>query len=427
MALLKCPECTHDVSDKAASCPNCGYPMNMPTSTKPRIRNGKPTKLPNKYGSVYKLPGKRSRPFRAVKTDRWILDPATKKKKQIRFTIGYFASREEAMIALANYNENPYDIKADSITFSGVYEKWSEQYFKTLSNPSSIRTVKAAYAYCNGLYDMRMRDIRVSHLEGTILNADVGDSTKSRIKSLFNMMYKYAVAHDIVDKDYASVMFANGNPIKNESKKEVIPFSDDELLKLWDNKDSVPFSDMVLIGIYSGWRPQELSILKVTDIDIEAGTMKGGLKTDAGKNRIIPIHTLIRPLIENRIVEANKMQSEYLFNDANGQQGTNMTYDKYRHRFDKVMKCLKMQHRPHETRHTFITKAKACNVDEYILKLIVGHSIDDITEKVYTHRTIEQLKTEMEKITKYEKELMQNDCDNQKGSVVPQIPQSQTQ
>ena len=400
MALLKCPECTHDVSDKATTCPHCGYPMNSPTSTKPRIRNGKPTKLPNGFGTVYKLSGKRSRPYRAVKTDKWILDTVTGKSKQIRFTIGYYSTREEAMIALADYNENPYDIKADSITFSEVYDKWSEGYFPTLSNPSSIRTITAAYAYCNGLYDMRMKDIRVSHLEGTILNADVGDSTKSRIKSLFNMMYKYAVAHDIVDKDYASVMFANGNPIKHQRIKEVVPFSSEEIEQLWTVKDTIPFSDMVLIGIYSGWRPQELSILKVENIDLEAETMKGGSKTDAGKNRIVPIHPLIKPLIKNRLQEATGLQSEYLFNDPNGQQGTHMTYDKYRKRFEKVMKCLNMSHRPHETRHTFITKAKAYNMDEYILKLIVGHAIEDITEKVYTHRTIEQLKAEMEKITK---------------------------
>lgn len=400
MALLKCPECMHDVSDKALTCPNCGYPMNMPSSTKPRIRNGKPTKLPNGYGTIYKMSGKRSKPYRAMKTDKWIIDPVTGKSKQIRFTIGYYQSREDAMIALANYNENPYDIKADSITFSEVYEKWSKNYFPTLSNPSSVRTVTAAYAYCNDLYDMRMKDIKVSHLEGTILNAQVGDSTKSRIKSLFNMMYKYAVAHDIVEKDYASVMFANGNPIKRSRTKEVIPFSQEEIFLLWDNLDNIAFADMILIGIYSGWRPQELAILKVTDIDLEAGTMLGGLKTYAGKNRIVPIHPLIRPLIENRIKEATAMQSEFLFNDANGQQGTYMTYDKYRKRFEKVMKYLKLTHRPHETRHTFITKAKACNVDEYILKLIVGHAIDDITEKVYTHRTIDQLRAEMEKITK---------------------------
>lgn len=399
MALLKCPECTHDVSDKALTCPHCGYPMNTPSSTKPRIRNGKPTKLPNGYGTIYKMSGKRSKPFRAMKTDKWVIDTTTGKSKQLRFTIGYYATREEAMIALADYNENPYDIKADSITFSEVYEKWSENYFPTLSNPSSIRTVTAAYAYCNGLYDMRMKDIRVSHLEGTILNAQVGDSTKGRIKSLFNMMYKYALAHDIVEKDYASVMFANGNPIKRERTKEVIPFTQEEILLLWDNLNFA-FADMVLIGIYSGWRPQELAILKVADIDLEADTMLGGLKTDAGKNRIVPIHPLIKPLIENRMQEATALQSEFLFNDVNGQQGTYMTYDKYRKRFDKVMKYLKMKHRPHETRHTFITKAKSCNMDEYTLKLIVGHAIDDITEKVYTHRTIEQLKAEMDKITK---------------------------
>ena len=76
---------------------------------------------------------------------------------------------------------------------------------------------------------MRMCDIRVSHLEGTIINAQVGDSTKNRMKSLFNMLYKYAVAHDIVEKDYASVMFANGNPIKRSRIREAIPFSQEEI------------------------------------------------------------------------------------------------------------------------------------------------------------------------------------------------------
>jgi len=94
-------------------------------------------------------------------------------------------------------------------------------------------------------------------------------------------------------------MFANGNPIKRESLKEA-PFTDEEILRIWNSKDSVPFADMILIGIYSGWRPQELSILQIADIDLEAVTMKGGLKTDAGKNRIMPIHSIIKPLIENR-------------------------------------------------------------------------------------------------------------------------------
>lgn len=400
MALLKCPECGHDVSSQAFSCPNCGYPINSPTSTKPRIRNGKPTKLPNGFGSIYKLSGKRRKPYVAVITEKWVIDRDTGKAKQIRPTLGTYATREEAMIALANYNENPYDIKADSITFEEVYDKWSEAYFPTLSNKGSIRTVTAAYAYCNGLYKMRMKDIRVSHLEGTILNADVGDATKARMKSLFNMMYRYAIAHDIVDRNYAEVMFTSGSPIDRTRRKEKIPFSESEISTLWDKYKTIPFADMVLIGIYSGWRPQELATLKTTDIDLAADTMLGGMKTEAGKNRIVPIHHLIKPLIEKRMQEAESLHSQFLFNDVNGQQGTTMTYDKYRKRFEKVMKHLNIKHTPHETRHTFITKAKACNMDEYILKLIVGHAIEDITEKVYTHRSIDELKQEMEKISK---------------------------
>lgn len=29
MALINCPECGKEVSDKASSCPNCGYPINI--------------------------------------------------------------------------------------------------------------------------------------------------------------------------------------------------------------------------------------------------------------------------------------------------------------------------------------------------------------------------------------------------------------
>ena len=354
----------------------------------------------NGYGCVYKLSNARRRrnKFGVRVTAGWTVNPETGRRKQLYTNIGYYPDRVTAEIALANYNENPYDVETEKITFEEVYEKWSSGYFPTLGNPSSIRTVSAAYNHCTTLYKMRMRDIRVSHLEGVIINAQVGDATKARIKSLFNMMYKYALAHDIVEKDYASVMFANGNPIKRGNTKEIIIFSDEEIKKLWELVDEIPFIDMILIGIYSGWRPQELAILKLADLDLENDTMKGGLKTDAGKNRIVPIHSKVKPLIEKRVAQANLLQSDYLFNDVNSQTGYSMTYDKYRKRFQKVMDRLSLNHRPHETRHTFITMAKAVNVEEYTLKLIVGHAIEDVTEKTYTHRTIEQLKTEIEKI-----------------------------
>lgn len=241
---------------------------------------------------------------------------------------------------------------------------------------------------------MRMRDIRPNHLEGAIHDAKVGDSTKQRMKSMYNLMYKYCLKYDIVEKDYAALC----ESVKRGKPKIVrVPFSHEEIQTLWENV-SFPFVDMVLIGIYSGWRPQELAILKIADIDLEARTMFGGLKTDAGRNRVVPIHSAIYELVVANYNKAVAMGSDYLFNDENGQQGTHLTYDKYRGRFKKINKRFNMSHKPHDTRHTFISAAKSANMNEYILKLIVGHEILDITEKVYTHRSMQELADEIEKI-----------------------------
>lgn len=348
-------------------------------------------KLPNGYGNVSKLTGNRRKPWRARKTSGWETSESGKPKQKY-ITIGYYATQMEALQALAEYNANPYDIETNTITFSEVYEKWSEEHFQTIV-PSAVRTWKSAYHYCKPLYTMRMKDIRVHHLEQTIKNADVGANTKGRMKSLFNLMYKYALKHEIVDKDYASMCDSVKKP---KAEIQRIPFNPNEIQLLWENID-FPFVDMILIGIYTGFRPQELAILKINDINFDNMTIKGGLKTDAGKNRLVPIHPDILPLVQKRCHIGENMQSDYLFNDENGQQGTYMTYDKYRGRFTKIMKKLNMEHRPHDTRHTFITIAKNCQFNEYILKLIVGHAIKDVTEKTYTHRTIEDLHKEINK------------------------------
>lgn len=358
-------------------------------------------KLPNGYGSVYKLPGKRRNPWAVVVTDRWEINELTKKFKQVKKYVGYYPTRKEALDALAAYNVNPYDLDAGALTFSDVYEKWSESYFPTLAGPSSVRTITAAYKYCKPLYDIRMKDIRVSHLETTIQEADVGASTKGRIKSIFNLMFKYALKHEIVEKDYAQLC----DSVKRPAPQIVrIPFSDQEILSLWEHLE-VPFADMVLIGIYSGWRPQELATLKAANVDLESRTFVGGLKTDAGRNRLVPIPDQIFDLVEKNYNQAIEMNSKYLFNDPDGQQGTYLTYDKYRKRFLKVMARLNLEHKPHDTRHTYITKAKEANMNEYLLKLIVGHEIHDVTEKVYTHRTVEDLRKAMDMISWPERPL----------------------
>ena len=107
-------------------------------------------------GSVYYMGNRRRNPWRTVKTAGWEPHPESEKLVQKRITIGYFPTRDKALEALINYNDNPYDIKTNTITFSETYEKWSKEYFPSLSSKSSIRTVECASKYCTSLHKMRM-------------------------------------------------------------------------------------------------------------------------------------------------------------------------------------------------------------------------------------------------------------------------------
>ena len=143
---------------------------------------------------------------------------------------------------------------------------------------------------------------------------------------------------------------------------------------------------MIIIQCYTGFRPQELCLLK--NSDVHNTYVIGGMKTDAGRNRYVPLHSKIQPLIAKYHGE-----TEFLFPD--------MTYDKYRHRFEKAIGILGLnpEHRAHDPRKTFITMAKKSGVDEYAIKYIVGHAISDLTENTYTKRDKTWLNEEIEKIS----------------------------
>ena len=59
---------------------------------------------------------------------------------------------------------------------------------------------------------------------------------------------------------------------------------------------------------------------------------------------------------------------------------------------------LDPEHRPHDSRKTFVTMAKKYKVDEYALKRMIGHAIADVTEAIYTERDISWFAEEIEKI-----------------------------
>lgn len=413
MALIKCPECELQVSDKALSCPHCGYPMKKETTN--TTKRKKRLRLPNGFGSITELKRGNLRNRFWVRVSVGRTDTGKIIQKPLK-PESFFSTYQEAYAALVEYNKSPYDLEAD-ITVKDLYEKWTDDYFEKV-NDSYIRTIKAAWAYCSSIYDMRVKDVAPRHIKVVMENGyiipdrgkDKGQKryptagTKTKIKSLFNIMFDYAVEYEIVENNPARKFELSGDILKEVEKNKVdhIIFSDKEMEKLWANLWKVKFVDWILIQCYMGWRPQELAILKLDEVDLENWTITGGMKTDAGKQRTVPIHPKIKSLVQKNYDFAVSIGSNRLLNDK-GQTHSGrweLTYDKYANRFKKVITGLELNesHRPHDPRKTFITMAKKAEIHDNAIKAIVGHSAQDITESAYTERDVEWLRKDIEKI-----------------------------
>ena len=332
------------------------------------MRNG------NGEGGVVKLSGKRRRPYAVRITAGW-----TEAGKQIFKYISYHAKKTEAKHALMDYNRNPYDIDLARITFAEVYEKWSAEDFKTLAE-SSVNAYKSAYKRCSPLYDKVFREIKKTHLQAVIDGVDAYYSAEAT-KLMLQKMFKYAMENDIVEKDYAKFIKL---PTKPETKEKT-PFTKEEITALWEGLDIIKNADMALILLYTGLRIGELLDMKKEDIHLEERYMIGGKKTKAGKNRVIPIHKRIVPLIERRM---RISKNEWLMVNRYGEHLQYSSVRKYY--WPDLMKEINANHTPHATRHYFISEMDRLGVNPTTLKRIVGHSSSSVTEH-YTHKNLDEL------------------------------------
>lgn len=167
--------------------------------------------------------------------------------------------------------------------------------------------------------------------------------------------------------------------------------SDADVDKLWAAIGD-EFVDVALILIYSGWRARELLALKVTDINLDARTMVGGLKTKAGRGRIVPIHHRILPLIERRLAAS---VSGYLME----WEGRPMQYDYLHRHWDKMMAAHGMDYLAHECRHTLRTRLDRTSANRVCIDRIMGHQSGNTGEQVYTHKTVNELLETIELVT----------------------------
>lgn len=338
-------------------------------------------KLPNSFGSIQKLSGNRRKPYRVVKTIGW-----DENGKQIRKTLGYYETRAKALQELALFNEKPYDIDIKKITVDELHKKWQDEKYPKIAYKTQ-QVYNMCWNYCQDIKDEAFVDIRLQHLQNIVDGMGSKWSAKKAFKILWHQMYDFALKNDMDVRKYSEYIDIG----KKTTKLERIPFEEDEIDKMWENVDRMDFIDTMLILIYTGMRVGELLDIKIKNVHIDEKYMVGGSKTEAGKDRIIPFHERIIPLIKRWYDKAIEVGSEYLIFNHEYKQ---MKYWNYYHeKWEKIIEQLEFnkEHKPHDTRHTFSTRMDRTPANKLCTKRILGHASKDITDKVYTHKDIEDL------------------------------------
>lgn len=341
-------------------------------------------RLPNGYGSVHKLPGNRRKPYRARVTTGW-----TEDGKQEYYTVGYFKTRAEAMDALAEYNKNPIGEVRDK-TFGEIYEKWSESKYPALGR-STVNGYKAAWKRLAVLAGELMRNIKKDHLQD-VIDGMVGEglsrSSLEKAKTLCVILFDEAMSNDITNKNYAKLIKL---PAASTRKREA--FSDEEIKKIEKQaEEGDVWASTIAILIYTGLRIGELLRLNKFNVDLQNWIITGGIKTEAGRDRKVPIHPKIKKYIQYWY-----RQPGVRLVARNGQAISEKYYRKYLY-YPSLDKAGVRRLPPHTTRHTFATLLNKAGVSTKYIQELIGHSDYATTANIYTHPGIMELRAAIEKI-----------------------------
>lgn len=374
-----CLKCKKEIPDDSKFCKFCGKKQ---VSEKRRTR-----RRANGQGGVIKLPGTRKKPY-AARLPAVYNDSGSCKRK----ILGYFSTKTEALNALNAAISNGIAEVVD-YTLADIYNEWKSQQFPELSK-KSIDAYETAYKHIEYLHKKKMKDIRAKDVQQII--DEIGKpETGKKIRVLFSQLCKYAMSIDIVSQNYSQFI-----KIKSAEKAEKEIFTVSEIRKIKDAAESgESYSDdakIVMMMLFTGTRISEITGIKYSKVYpyYEIPYMIGGIKTEAGKDRIIPIHSEILEYVRY-FYSMGAPNREYLLINS---KGGKLEASNFRRRhYYPLLEALGIEKKsPHSTRHTYTTMLHASGAKQENIIKLVGHTDFKTTQEHYIHQTINELKATIE-------------------------------
>lgn len=362
---MVCIKCQKAIPEDGLYCPYCGK--------KQQAQKRKKKKRVNGSGSVCRKPGNRSKPWEAQKAGVYI---------------GAYATKYEAEQALLRLADLPIS-ETLNLTFEQVYKKWFPEHSRTIT-AKGAEGYATAYKHCQSLYPRIFRKLRTSDFQGIIVEMEekgLSNASCAKVLQLFGQLSAWAIREEICHTDYSR--FVQLTP---QQKTEKRVFSAEQIAAF--QSSALPAAKIALLLIATGCRPNELFSVPLSNC--YGSYFISGSKTEAGRNRIIPVSALGLPAYQSLLASATQNGCAKLIDAYAG----NHTYSNFAKRdWKELMASLGIEGMtPYNCRHTFATLAVKSGVKPEILQRILGHSDYNTTATIYTHLDIAAILEESKKV-----------------------------
>lgn len=374
---MTCERCGRDIPDGAAFCPWCG--KRQQSTTPPPQR--KKRRRPKGSGSVYKVGGVRSKPYVALTTTRDVL--------------GTFETPGEAVQALDAYNAQNTPAARLKCTFADAYKSWKAQPKFAKLSTDMIKGYELAYSKAAPLYNRQMRDLKAEDYQQIIdqmVEKGLSRSSCEKERTLFSQLCEWAMAQDIINKNYASLLQLPASAGKAE--RTLTAAEIDRIRSYQDDPKFGQTAQIAMVLLYTGMRIDELLSMRCEDVHLKERYMQGGEKTEAGKNRIIPILEPIYKVIAFWMLDSG---CEWLIPSKTG---TKLDKRNVATKFRALMQQCQIDGvHPHTLRHTASSKMVECGLEKTAVQAILGHKNFSTTANKYvSHNNPAYLLQEMKKM-----------------------------
>ena len=331
---------------------------------------------PNGYGSIKKLSGTRRRPFVFVISVNGRQKP-----------VEYFATQVEAEIYQADYNKLHFhrSLPGHQITLAELYHRWLPAHTaNTNPSQSTLDSYANSFKHLVSLHYEPIQNLKYADYQkilDSMRKSGLSYSSLKKVRSLISLLEKYAVKIELISKCYAPLLSIG----KNKAVRPHHPFSRQKINRLWTLCDETGV-DTILILLYTGMRVGEMLALQKNDVNLRQGYIRITKSKTVSGIRTIPIHHLFFTLIARRM----KSSGLYLIADSEGKP---YNYSRYCILWRDVMRSINANGQTtHDCRHTVATLLDNAGANETAKRRILGHAGGDVTERVYTHKGLRQLR-----------------------------------